>query len=177
MSYVNIPKIIVLAKTHVEGWDFVEPTEIIWTKKMNRGAFWHPLEGNKTCKIEVGWEEGDHILWHEIFHSVFHYCPLRKTDGWWGESFCNVFHEVNEQKFQCGSDFPTEKDFERAIKEPMDINLTRYLIPCSLILKHVHNNPVEFREFFLQLNRQALNSESMFLSKMLKYDPGTGKQI
>jgi hypothetical protein len=176
MSYLSIPKIISLARSHVGDWEFVPPTKVVWTTEFNRGAFWHPPGTNEPCYIRVGWEEGDHVLWHEIFHGVFHNCPLRRTDGWWGEAFCNAFHGVNEQVFHVKPEFPLESDYERAATLK-DINLSRYVLPCALILKSVRRDPYLFRQWFLDMNKCAETEELMFLSELMNYDPGTGKKL
>lgn len=163
-------EILTEAKRYVNGWEFAELSSITWTPNFKSGALWYPPHNEQQARIEVGWEQDSDVLWHEVFHSVFHNSPLKKTNGWWGEAFCNVFSEVSRQSFYKSS--VDDSDKEKALS---DEHWRRYIVPCVLILQHVGFDALRFFIFWRDINDAAcFNPKPFSLSSFFKYDPETG---
>ena len=157
--------IIALAKAWCDGWDFVEIESVTW-KNISGGLWWPPTSRNPLARIELGWDNGVDLLYHEAFHSVWHLCPLRQTDGWWGEAWCNAFSESVRGVF-----YPfVDRKFEDA-----DIEYTsherQYLKPCDLLLKEVGRCPVNLLKLFRRMNRIARHGHAGFFTDYMEFDP------
>lgn len=163
-----------LAEDHCDGWRYIFPEDITFTRQFESGALWYPPGKDTPCKIVIGCKETPGILWHESFHGACHECPLSgDADRAWIEGLCNAFAACND-----GIDRPA------LILAPNVVNQaaaghrwTRlYGIPEELLLRKVGRGRIAsdaFRDFFRWACR-ASQKEPGALSKELRYNPATG---
>lgn len=155
--------IVTVARGYALGWEFLPPSKVVRTTKFAKGALWYPPV---KPYIEIGEDQGVDVLWHEIFHGVFHKSRLAETDGWWGEAFCNAFSEVHRQVF-----FKREIGLEDLGRIETDMHWRRYVVPCVLILERSDFSVGGFRELWRDVNRSVSERP---VTKLLGYDPETG---
>jgi len=176
LNYIMIPcntsphVIRQIALEHVPSWQFAEVSQVSWSKQFNRGGLWYPPYKENLARIEMGWEENGDVMWHEFFHSVYHYSPMNKSpNNWWSESFCNAFSEVNRQCF-----YKRRYTIEEADCCKDDKHLRTYIIPCIIILHHIEFDATRFKEFWISINELAKNDSTFDVSNILGYSPSDG---
>ena len=169
--------IIKVIQEHYAGkWPFHIPERIIWTAEPKRGGVWYPPYKSAACRIECGWEETDDILWHEIFHGVFHDSPLRKLDDAWGDGFCNAFHA-----FEGSPSLAFAKKIEPDVyQRAASCDHTRlYEIPCQTLINYCDGERARFKQLWAAANEISAEPGMVdgWFSRLMGYCPTTGRLI
>lgn len=129
-------------------------------------------------------------MFHEIFHSAFHKCPLWYSDvlnkgkyngyGEWGEAFCDTFRYFMEEALFCGTGKYFLKINEGYLNRNPDEILKstddkchdiKYAIPASIIIDKAGSYE-DFRKLWAELNKawQALSpKDENFLEAHFKF--------
>lgn len=143
-------------------WQFVEIGEIRWVSEPKRGGRWSgPNDGFERAHIRCGWEDTIDLVWHEVFHSVFHNCPMKRYDPLWMEGWCNAFAEIHIGKFQGTADDDS-------------YHTRTYLIPCDKLLHQSDFDLSILKTMWLGwngLNTPLLTLSPGAFSKYMGYTP------
>lgn len=142
-------------------WKFTELSDIRWCSDRARGGLWFPPGADGLARIECGWEETIGLLWHEVFHSVFHGSPLSKFDPAWGEGWCNAFSDVHHREFKPVS--------FAIMSAPKTLHEKRYLVPAQILLTQAGYDKERLRQLWLHWNRREATPGSF--SGVMGYTP------
>jgi|GEM_PF-2391146 len=149
---------------------------------------WWELNGHEAVihynKDNVG-DEG--VLYHEIFHSVFHKSNLHNgTDELWGEGFCDAFRYFMEKqiesKTRSGWLLEKERRLEMIRADQMQAHPRTdfervYSTPSLLIISKSDYDFDSFLTLWKSLNELRENMDHDILNTYFQYDIETGIEI
>jgi hypothetical protein len=156
----------------VAGWPLPETAvEIKHRGKENGGAGWM-LVDERHAKVKIGTEADVEAVYHELFHSVFHFSPLHQgRDEEWGEAWCDGFRYFHDPSFGGKIDRYRRMTLEE-VRRAGDWNHDRrYAYPCSLIINRCGADFRRFRELWLELCEQRKREGRDILGEVFRYDP------
>lgn len=140
-------------------WKFVEIGEIHWVSCRNRGGEWYGPEClNGAARIVCGWEDTIDLVWHEVFHSVFHNSPMKGYDPLWMEGWCNAFSEVHHRNFKT----PVYDE---------SYHTRTYLIPCDSLLKQASFDASVLKIMWMAWNNPNYPQKPGAFSDFMGYAP------
>jgi hypothetical protein len=161
-------KIIRTAKSWTPpGCRFMPVGEISILASRPHGGFWcPPWEERPFVKIEIGWKEGEPLVWHEAFHSVFDNCIMKHYDPAWAEGWCNAFAEVHHRHFHA----PDPKRLK-----PGTHGKDEYATPCYLLCRLAKFDAAQLKKIWLKWNQTDPVPRPGAFSRYMGYWPTTGK--
>lgn len=160
------------------------------TQNSNGICRWHESGYITIDPVRLSEKDDLGAMFHEIFHSAFHKCPLWYSDvlnknkyngyGEWGEAFCDTFRYFMEEELFCGTGKYFLKISEGYLKRnPNEILKStndkchdiKHAVPASILIDKADSYE-DFRKLWAELNKawQALNpKDENFLEAHFKF--------
>ena len=144
------------------NWEFVEIGKIQWVYETYGGTWRGPDDDRPRAEIRCGWDNSAELVWHEVFHSVFHRCPMKSYDPLWMEGWCNAFAEIHHGNYHPVAAEQITHDFT--------YHTRTYLIPCERLLKLADYNKAKLQTLWFTWNATRA-SESGEFTQFMGYAP------
>ena len=127
-------------------------------------AVWIGDGKEKRARIDIPENPNDKgVIFHEVFHSSFHECPLwkNKQNQEWGDAFCDAFRYFMEKKHNKGSAWlnAAEASLERGGRFDQKTEWP------SAIIRHCERDYNKLKTFWRERNRRSGESLRDFFAK------------